>query len=75
MTEEEMGNIEPLSTTPEFFFSVEETWDGISEVSLIYEGQAIPVDLTLVDELEYGGHLYQFVRPWQKIGNGQKDLH
>jgi len=53
--------MEPFSTTPEFVFSIEETWDGISETSLIYEGQTIPVELTLENELEEGRHFYQFV--------------
>jgi len=54
--EEETTNTEPFSTTPVLYFSVEETWDGMSETSLVYEGQRIPVDLTLAEnnELEEG---------------------
>jgi hypothetical protein len=54
--EEETANMEPFSTTPIFYFSVEEMWDGMSETSLVHKGQRIPVDLTLAEnnELEEG---------------------
>lgn len=53
---EETTNMEPFSTTPIFYFSVEEMWDGMSETSLVHKGQRIPVDLTLAEnnELEEG---------------------
>ncbi|KIM39378.1 hypothetical protein M413DRAFT_29528 [Hebeloma cylindrosporum] len=63
---EETANAEPFSTTPIFSFSVDETWDGMSETSLVYEGQVIPVDLTLDEnavELGEDCYLYEFMGP------------
>lgn len=48
-TGEETANMEPFSTAPILYFSVEETWDGMSETSLVYGGQPIPVDVTFTE--------------------------
>jgi hypothetical protein len=66
--------MEPFSTAPIFSFLVEETWDGSSQTLLVYEGQRIPVDLTLAENNELKeGYLYQFVGR-QEIGDVQEEL-
>jgi len=62
--------MEPFSSTPIFYFSVEETWDGISETSLVSGGQLIPVDLTST-ELEEGCDIHGYIG-LQNFGDVQK---
>ena len=48
-------------------------WDGMSEISLVYEGQRIPLDLTPTENSQLEeGYLYQFVGR-QEIGNVQEE--